>query len=351
MTGDRAPNQDARCLWSWSRPGLSILVAICGCNSFDAALLRQRPARPARAAAMDAGHTLQPMDASIAPPMDAGVASAMDATSTQPRGASSSTDGATANSDARTAGPSFDAAALDAGRDDDAGSETCRASVVDDCCLNLPALAAPPQIDGVLDCGPPLLSFAPSAWNGKSSLPPAHGASMAAAYRPDGLYVYVEVQGQPVATYPSGQAIYCGDAIELYVDGDGQPSSTGTYDSPGTMQFIIAAPATAGAALDAHRFSSGADQGAWRGNAIIVPRADGYALEAFITSADLGLATWSPSVQLGLDLAIDVSGSAGDPNLRCGLLLGQYFLRVGASSAGCSGDPWCDSRAFCTPAL
>src|ERR1041385_7148746 len=113
-------------------------------------------------------------------------------------GSSSATDGASASPDARTVGHALDAAAPEAGGDDDAGNEACQMNAVDDYCLNLPALAAPPQIDGVLDCGPPLLSFAANAWNGKGPLPAAHDASLTAAYRPDGLYVYVEVRGQPV---------------------------------------------------------------------------------------------------------------------------------------------------------
>ena len=55
--------------------------------------------------------------------------------------------------------------------------------------------------------------------------------------------------------------------------------------------------------------------------------ADGYAVEAFITAADLDLTSWTPA-SFGFDLAVDVSAPSGTPNLKCGLQLGQYFLHV-----------------------
>jgi hypothetical protein len=51
-------------------------------------------------------------------------------------------------------------------------------------------------------------------------------------------------------------------------------------------------------------------------------------------------------------VVIDVAGAAGDPNLHCGRQLGQYFLRVSSiTPSDCGGEPWCDARAFCLPAL
>jgi hypothetical protein len=73
----------------------------------------------------------------------------------------------------------------------------------------------------------------------------------------------------------------------------------------------------------------------------------------------MGLAAWSLGSAIGVDVAIDVAGDpvaadedAATSDLRCGAQLGQYFLRIHEGSADtCAGEPWCDTRAFCAPAL
>jgi hypothetical protein len=79
--------------------------------------------------------------------------------------------------------------------------------------------------------------------------------------------------------------------------------------------------------------------------------ADGYAVEAFITGADLDLATWAPATKLGIDLAVDVAAPSGTTGLKCGLQLGQYFMHVAEQAGSCNHEPWCNTLAFCTPAL
>src|SRR6185436_15434844 len=91
---------------------------------------------------------------------------------------------------------------------------------------------------------PTLTAVTPTAWNGTAAMPAGHSTQLAVAHRPDGLYVYVEVHGQAPAPHPAADAIYCGDAIELYVDADGTLGAAGAYDDPGTMQMIVAAPAS-----------------------------------------------------------------------------------------------------------
>jgi hypothetical protein len=208
-------------------------------------------------------------------------------------------------------------------------------------------------LDGVLDCGPSLRALALTGWKSAAAQPSGLTAKLAAAYRPDGLYVYVEVHGQAPAPHPSDALIYCGDALELYVDADGTLASDGAYDAPGTMQLIVAAPASEGAPNPhAERFLQGATQGAWSGAYKLTWLADGYALEAFIVAADLGLASWSPSGMLGLNLVLDVAGPSTSPDLGCGLQLGQYFWRLSAATpSSCNGEPWCDTRAFCVTEL
>jgi hypothetical protein len=189
-------------------------------------------------------------------------------------------------------------------------------------------------------------------------MPAQHRTMLAAAARPDGLYVYAEVHGaEPPRPHPAGSYIDCGDAVEIYVDADGVIDPHGTYSLSGTMQFIIAAPAPAApATIEAQRFIGGESQGAWSSQQVrtaLLP--DGYAVEAFITAEDLELTAWAPSGRIGFDIAIDVAAPVASPELACGQQLGQYFMRMGPDEeddAGiCHGKPWCDARAFCTPEL
>lgn len=123
------------------------------------------------------------------------------------------------------------------------------------------------------------------------------------------------------------------------------------------MQFIVAAPnPKTPATIEALRFVAGNNQGAWRSEQVSTALfEDGYAVEAFITATDLDLTAWSPTGRIGFDIAIDVGAASESPDLRCGLQLGQYFLRIGADDevdgGVCHGKPWCDTRAFCTPEI
>ena len=234
----------------------------------------------------------------------------------------------------------------------------CEPPAVDDYCMHVPALEAEPVIDGELDCGARLLDLPPVGWNGEQPMPEGHRTQLAAGIRPDGLYVYVEVHGgAPPMPHPAGSYIDCGDAVEIYVDADGVIDELGKYSTPGTMQFIIAAPSPAApATIEALRFIGGENQGAWSSPYVHTRLLeDGYAVEVLIRAADLELTAWAPAARIGFDVAIDVAASAETPKLRCGLQLGQYFLRMGADDEGdagiCHGKPWCDTRAFCTPEL
>jgi len=220
-----------------------------------------------------------------------------------------------------------------------------------DYCSLLPEIPTVPVIDGMLECGLELIPFVPVAWNGSEPLPSIQ-AQYAAGWRADGLYVYVVVSGAPVHPHPASEPIYCGDAVEIYVDGQADEEDAGAYEGAGTMQFVIAAPGAVDAPIDAWRFANGQPQGAWISKTLRATRlADGYAIEALITGPDIGLWEWAPKEQLSFGLAVDVSGPPDSAGLRCGLQRGQFFLRVAAPSSACSGEPWCDVRAFCDAKL
>jgi hypothetical protein len=216
-------------------------------------------------------------------------------------------------------------------------------------CSALPALPSPPVIDGELECGLRLIAIQPQGWKGSG--PPTKRASYAAAWRSNGLYVYVEVHGDATLPHATGQPIYCGDGVELFVDADADAEDGGGYDSSGTMQFVVAAPAMDGAPIDAMRYVEGASQGPWVSKTLKTKKlADGYIVEAFIGSADINLAQWMPNMRIGFSVGIDVAAQPGAATVSCPGRAGVYFLKVSTSPA-CDGEPWCDVSAFCRSML
>ena len=133
------------------------------------------------------------------------------------------------------------------------------------------------------------------------------------------------------------------------MDADADIDDNGAYDNPGTMQFIVAAPSESdpSAAIERQRFLSGA-QSEWTPVMLATAvHADGYAVEVFLSAANLNLPEWSPVTRIGLDVALDVSGTSG---ADCGNKVGQYFMKVDtAADTPRNGEPWGNTRAFCTP--
>lgn len=234
----------------------------------------------------------------------------------------------------------------------DGGGPACVAEPGSDYCTELPALPSVPVIDGQVECGLRLLPIAPQGWQGAAPTPDKR-ASYAAAWRNDGLYLYVEVHGDSIRPHPTDQAIYCGDAVELFVDADADVDDGGAYDATGTMQFLIAAPAMDGAAIETIRFIEGMPQGPWISKALRTTRlSDGYSVEAFIGGADIGLWEWAPNMRVGFSVGVDVSAPQGAATtVGCAGRAGVYFLRVVESDSSCSGEPWCDAGAFCRSML
>lgn len=330
----------------------------------------------ALSACLRIGYEEQPRE-----PIDAGYANQRDAAVLfDAAGASdavvSTTDAAISMDAAATldAAKPADAAAIamvDAASPADAGSMLDAANPIDaavgctpvmrDYCVTLPALPEAPVFDGVLDCGPALIELVPVGWHSSEAYAGDHPARYAAAWRPDGLYVYIEVDDTLVLPAPASEVEpWCGDGIELYVDADGVYMSAPDYDEPGAIQLLATAPArdsSTALAVDARYHTRDPDDriADWEASRhVAVARANGYALEAFVTAADLDMDSWSLSAggRLGFDLAINVSVADDSEQVECGYNLGQYYLRL--SRTPCSSDncrPYSNAAAFCTPVL
>jgi Carbohydrate family 9 binding domain-like len=252
-----------------------------------------------------------------------------------------------------------DASLDDAAMAIDAGPD-CTPSAPRDYCARLPALSQAPQLDGVLDCGPPLAALSAMGWNSSQSMPADNQARYAAAWRPDGLYIYVEVDDPLLLpALASDVDPWCGDGVELYADADGNYVSAPDYDDPGAMQLLATSPArdsSTALAVDArYHTRSLARAGDWTAaRHVTVKRTGGYALEAFIEAADLELSSWSLAAggKVGFDIAINVSVTDESQKVGCGYNLGQYYLRV--SKLPCNSDncrPYSNATAFCTALL
>lgn len=257
-----------------------------------------------------------------------------------------------------------DAAMLDGAIEPDASVDTdaaisCSPIPRRDYCVELPALPDPPLLNGVLDCGLELVELPPTSWDSNQSVPSDNHARYAAAWRPDGIYLYVEVDDMlllPALMTDDGP--WCGDGVELYVDSDGLFPSPPDYDDPGTMQFIAASPSLDDVPIALpqlyHTRQPGSPIREWSGGHMMVARDNGYALEAFFTATDLELDSWSlaSGESVGLDIAINVSVEDASDNAKCGYALGQYYLRV--SDSPCNNQncrPHTTIEAFCSAVL
>ena len=142
--------------------------------------------------AADAG-TASDIDSGMRPPAAGSAAPAVDG-SVPPADS-----GADADANMEEAPPPIDGGAMDAALPDgalpDAGDPPVWTPVPGDYCTQLRPPLATPVIDGELDCGPAAVAITPVGWNGTTTLPSSHSARVAAAWRPNGIYVYVEVTG------------------------------------------------------------------------------------------------------------------------------------------------------------
>jgi hypothetical protein len=192
------------------------------------------------------------------------------------------------------------------------------------------------------------------------ALPSDSHARYAAAWRPDGLYFYVEVDdAKVVAALKNDKGPWCGDGIELYADNDAVYTAAPNYDPTGTIQLVARAPGddpTGNVLATDGRYHTRSSKplGVWATSGhVSVLRDNGYALEGFVSYEDLYLNSWTLSAggKVGFDIAVNVSADSGQ-KAACGTNLGQYYLRV--SSLPCNGDacrPYSNVAAFCTPTL
>lgn len=226
-----------------------------------------------------------------------------------------------------------------------------------DFCEALEPLPARPAIDGELEPGLSLLRAPPVSWTGQRPLPIEMDAYYAVAYHADGVYFFVVVIDSTRVVSDDPARPYCGDSVELHFDIDGLFPIAPDYDVPGTTQFVIAAPTddvTPSRSAALFRYPPQM-LGMWASQDFIaVPTAQGYAVEALITGADMELPAWMPIAgeQVGLALSINVAEVRDDPDADCGHRLGQYFNRISdvAREGWC---PWafCTTDAFCVAPL
>jgi hypothetical protein len=238
------------------------------------------------------------------------------------------------------------------------GAGRCPLPNATDYCNALPALPNAPVIDGVVECDLRLKTLPASAYRAsRGPLPAGFTASYAAAWRPDGLYVFVRVLGATNDPPLPAEDAWCGDDVEIFVDHDGVFDAPPAYDGRGTNQFIVSAP-LAGQSRSTRGvvFNLSSVQGPWRASQWTFVRAhDGYDFEAFVTGVDVNLvAPWTLAAggRVGFDLAVTLgTGTTSDAGL-CHHLLGQMVLRRATDPLPmCDGHPSCDVRAFCLPTL
>ena len=218
-------------------------------------------------------------------------------------------------------------------------------------------LASAPVVDGVLE---PKLDRLPWLDEASTDVPPGIRVTVAVGYRPDGVYFYVDVEDPTRDPAPLDALDYCGDGVELYVDDDGMIQAPPAYDSPGTMQFVVAAPLDAATpAQRGQRFTfpnapsgDSIDLGAWISDDFIaVPTPRGYAVEAFLTARDLDLDAWTlaPGAKIGWNLSFNLGGPQAAGIDTCTTRNQQFHLRL-AGSGACT-PPYCNASALCTPTL
>jgi hypothetical protein len=214
-------------------------------------------------------------------------------------------------------------------------------------CDGIPPMAAAPVIDGQLDSG---LSL--HAWTDAP-------VRFSLAYRPDALYFFAEVDDQTRDPPPADALAYCGDGIELFVDDDGSIADPPAYDLPGTMQLVMAAPADdVSPSRRGQRFvfsgtsTDSTDLGAWTSDSFVaVPTATGYAAEALVRAADLGLAAWTLPTggKIGWDVSLNLGGPESPGIDACTTRSQQLHFRLAATGA-CTA-PYCNAAALCAATL
>jgi hypothetical protein len=224
-------------------------------------------------------------------------------------------------------------------------------------CDRIPMYPTAPVLDGLLDPCLDTFDVTPQGWTGAAPMP-AVTARAALAWRPNAVYVYVEVHDPDLHPAAMSDPAGCGDAVELYVDADGTFTTPGAYDVPGTIALVMQAPSSpTGHATSGEWYQAGGASGHWStAHAWMIGRDFGYSIDVLVEASDLMVSGWAPSAggSFGIDIGVDVSTPDGSPTTRpgeCGVRAGRFFLRVVPPAGGLCGNPSCDTRAFCTGTL
>jgi len=316
----------------------ALLVATGACGRIGFTLLELPPAD----SGADERHDASPADATAVP----ADAQTIDATAADVADAI----GVTEAADAEAPDADAEAGTPDAGPG--SGEAGCAQSPIVNYCAALPLLPAPPNIDGVLDCGPQLLPVVPVGWSGPGVVPAGNSASVAAAWRPDGLYVYVSVTCPQLIVAGAGEYAWEGNGVELYVDSNGLFPSSPLYDDAGTEQLVTEAPDSgASTSTTGEVWRNAAYVGPWTSTKFeLYGTPTGYVLEAFIVASDLNLTTWSLASggMVGFNVAVNVTFASPTTTGNDGHRLGQFFMYIAPPP---DGPPFDDVRSFCTPVL
>ena len=224
-----------------------------------------------------------------------------------------------------------------------------------DYCRELPALSEDPSIDGDIEPGLLLLPVAPVGWRGLHAIPDGYAMSYAAAWRPEGLYFFVQVQDPDRNPAVPADFVWMGDAVELYVDADGVYPPAFEGDDPGARQLTVSAPVDdTTPSTRGETYVVMAPGVAWDSSEFVaVPTPEGYDVEAFIVAADLGLSSWvlGASDRVGIDLGHDVSLAPGETGTD-GNRDSQYFLHILEPPPGNGTEyPFLNENAYCTATL
>jgi hypothetical protein len=193
------------------------------------------------------------------------------------------------------------------------------------------------------------VGWTPSAGgSAPSTLPSGNSATIAVAWRPNGLYFFVDVTTPDVISAGTSNPPFYGSAVEIYVDSADPTASS--YPSTGSIQLVAEAPASGSSASvgDGYRDTNNVET--WSASEFATyTTTSGFVFEGFVSATDLGLSTWTLASgnQLGFDIGIDVSFTNATSTTNQGHRAGEYFLSVGSGV----GAPYTDPRAFCAPTL
>lgn len=259
-------------------------------------------------------------------------------------------------------GGRVDAGARDAGNADPAGDDDAGADTPDGggpgpgaYCDALPHLADAPVIDGVIEPGLTAVPVVPVGWrNTTTPLPAGHALRYVAAWRPDGIYFFLEVTDPDRNPATARASVWMGDGVEIYVDHDAvYETDPPSYDAVGTRQLFVAAPASDDAPGTRAEIRVPDVYSPWAAGWASVPTASGYAVEAFVDATVLELPSLALAAgdRVGLDLAHNVSFPPGESGPE-GNRLSQYFLKIREPPDGSLYDyPFNNEHAFCSAVL